>query len=80
MIHFFDSSTLAVYFKVRAASEFDPPLRVVSAFLRSPRRESISLRTLYYFWVPNLKGGAMSDPSMVSAVAFDIIVATLRSL
>lgn len=59
-----------------------PFLRVVTAFLRSPSLDSISLSYLYCFCMPNLKGPAMREPSMarVSAVAFDWIVFTLRSL
>ena len=56
-----------------------PSLRVVSAFWRSLCRESIWL-SLYCFCTPNLKGGAMSEPSIVSAVALEWIVLTLRSL
>ena len=58
----------------------DPSLSVVSAFLRSRCLESISLSSLYYFCIPNLNGGAISEPSIVAAVAFDCNVYTLRSL
>ena len=50
------------------------------SFFLLPCLDAKSPSGLYCFWVPNLNGGAMSDPSMVSAVAFDMIVATLRSL
>ena len=56
-----------------------PSFSVVSAFLRSPLRESISF-SRYCFCIPNLKGGAMSEPSRVSAVAFDWMVRTEMSL
>ena len=61
-------------------SSGDPSLSVVSAFLRSRYLESISASSLYYFCIPNLKGGAISEPSIVAAVAFDCNVCTLRSL
>ena len=48
-----------------------PFFSVVSAFCRYFWAESISLSSLYCLCVPNLKGGAISEPSIVAAVAFD---------
>lgn len=56
-----------------------PCLSIVSAFLRSPLRESISLSCLYCFCMPNLKGPAIREPSIVSAVALELIVRTDKS-
>ena len=79
--HFLTSSAALGAFVVALEGEASvaPSLRVVSAFRRSLCLESIWL-SLYCFCTPNLKGGAMSEPSIVSAVALEWIVLTLRSL